>query len=162
MLNTRNALLLTIFLALTVLCVLFYPILAQPGHYFFSMSGDGVKNYYTLMYYVKFDHGTHFSGMNYPYGEQIIFTDGQPLLASGLQFLQHHGVNAADRIPAILNLAMLFSPLLSAVFILLILRSFGFRHWTAACYAVLIAMMSPQVLRYMGHYALAYQCFPVV
>jgi hypothetical protein len=162
MLSTRNALLLTLALALTLLVALFYPLLISPGHYFFSMGGDGVKNYYNLMYYVKFDQGTHFSGMNYPYGEQIIFTDGQPLIAWIMRFMQHHGINASDRIPALLNLAMLCSPLISALFLLLIMRHFGFRHWTAACYAVLIAMMSPQVLRCMGHYALVYQCFPII
>ena len=47
----------------------------------YGVWGDGYKNYYTLAYYLNYDHGAHFSGMNYPFGENVLFTDNQPAVA---------------------------------------------------------------------------------
>ena len=71
----------TVILISTIVYLFFQPILYAPSDYFFGCGGDGVKNYFTALYYLKFDSGMHFSAMNYPYGEQIVFTDNQPIFS---------------------------------------------------------------------------------
>src|SRR4051812_17668941 len=46
-----------------------------------SITLDSIKNYYTFVYHIKADKNIlSFSGMNYPIGEHIVFTDCQPLI----------------------------------------------------------------------------------
>lgn len=56
-------------------------IVLTPGSVLLSTTGDAGKNYFTYLYHSLYGNGMHFDGMNYPYGEHIIFTDGQPLLS---------------------------------------------------------------------------------
>ena len=73
-----------------ILYSLFTRVVKCPACYLFEDGGDGLKNYYTLDYYVKHDDGWHFTGMNYPYGENIIYTDNQPILALTLRWIDQH------------------------------------------------------------------------
>ncbi|MES2622579.1 MAG: hypothetical protein V4615_17150, partial [Bacteroidota bacterium] len=66
------------------------------NHLAYGVWGDGYKNFYTLAYYVKHDRGFHFSGMNFPFGENILFTDNQPFISLVLS-------NIAKIFPGILN-----------------------------------------------------------
>src|SRR4051812_35207730 len=53
-----------------------------------STSGDGIKNYFTFIYHAKNDPGIlNFEGMNYPFGEHIVYTDCQPILSTLLRYL---------------------------------------------------------------------------
>ncbi len=118
---------------------------------------DGLKNYFNPMYYLKYDDWSwHFSGMNYPYGEHLVFTDGQPLLTYSLKGLQALGLNVADNIPAIFNLFMFASILLGIVFLYKIARFYELPESFALPVAVIIGCFSPQLHRLAGHYALSY------
>ena len=68
-------------LGLLILLVAFPDIFIAPSDFLFNDEGDGLKNYFTMAYYIANDSGWHFSGMNYPYGEFISFTDNQPILS---------------------------------------------------------------------------------
>ncbi|MFO0484061.1 MAG: hypothetical protein ACK51A_00195 [Sphingobacteriia bacterium] len=68
---------------------LFHPFEPMPFH----KGGDGLKNMYAPVYHI--DHGKsafHFDGMLYPYGEHLIFTDGQPLITSSMYYLAKIGL----------------------------------------------------------------------
>ena len=52
-----------------------------------SLGGDGTKNLYTFLYHILYEKGTWFHGMNYPYGEHLVFTDAQPLFSIPLSYL---------------------------------------------------------------------------
>lgn len=140
----------------TVLAVLFGPVFWHPGSYLFSSVEDGVKNYYTALWYVAHDTGSRFTGMNYPFGEHVVFTDAQPLLSFGLAWLHRHGL-AFDGV-AVLNSAMLLAQVLSAPPLLALLRRCGLPAWYASIITVLIVLLAPQLDRLLGHYALAYAC----
>ncbi len=155
-LSLRWSVAVTLFLSLLILVYFFHPVLAHPNAYFFGSGGDGIKNYFTLLYDVRYDHGTRFTAMNYPYAEHITFADAQPALAFILQFIEHHLFPVHPYVPAILNLLMLFSFPACALVLLLLLRYFGIRNIYACCWATLLAWMSPQLERIMGHYALSY------
>src|SRR5689334_14984678 len=87
----------------------FTKIFACPACYLYVDIGDGEKNYFTLAWYVLHDKGWHFSGMNYPYGENIIYTDNQPILAMLLRWVHHHIIPLDRHIIGIQNMLLLAS-----------------------------------------------------
>ena len=139
-----------------VLAVLFGPVFRHPGSYLFSTVEDGLKNYYTALWYTQHDAGWRFTGMNYPFGEHVVFTDDQPLLAFGLAWLHRHGLvfNGV----AVLNSIMLLAQVLSAPPLLALLRRCHLPAWYAGLVTVLIVLLGPQLDRLLGHYALSYAC----
>ena len=64
-----------------ILMLVFGDVFLHPNAYLFGIIGDSIKNYFTFAWYVVYDSGLHFSGMNYPYGEHVIFTDNQPFFS---------------------------------------------------------------------------------
>src|ERR1700733_5463679 len=53
-----------------------------------SITNDSLKNYYTYVYHVKNDSSLfQFAGMNYPFGEHVVYTDCQPALTILLKAL---------------------------------------------------------------------------
>ena len=59
---TLTAVLLFVYYSRDIICA---------GQLRYGAWGDGYKNFYTLAYYLKNDSGAHFSGMNYPFGENV-------------------------------------------------------------------------------------------
>lgn len=132
-------------------------ILPHLNQYYLGSGGDGIKNYYTLLYHVQYDSTySHFEGMNYPFGEQVVFTDNQPLLSNTMRWVSRNITDVSGYGVGAINLAML----LSIVFCALFLYLFGVRlklpPWYAALLAIGLALFSPQVHRMGGHYALSY------
>lgn len=130
-----------------------------PSCYLYENTGDGLKNYYTLAYYVQHDHGWHFSGMNYPYGEHIIYTDNQPILALTLGWIDRHVTNLDRHVVGILNMILLLSLYLSVLITYFLLRRWEVGKWWALASSLCIIFLSPQLWRLQGHFALAYLCY---
>ena len=130
-------------------------LLASPGEYLITPVGDGIKAYYALLYYVQFDHGMQFTGMNYPSGDLFLYTDGFPLLAWVLKAwkivfgLTPRGVVAA------LNVTVLLASLPASPLVFALLRRSGVGRWFAAGAALLIVLLSPQFHRLSAHLTLA-------
>lgn len=137
----------------------FGQLLMHPNGFLFVVGEDALKNYYTPAYYVKYDEGLHFSGMNYPFGEHVVFTDNQPLISLALNFVDDHLFSISPYVPGILNLLMIGSILLCMVLVFRLLRRYGLPDWYAIPAAILIAALSPQIHRIEGHFALAYAFF---
>ncbi|HSF87817.1 MAG TPA: hypothetical protein VLA46_00275, partial [Saprospiraceae bacterium] len=142
-----------------ILYSLFTRVVKCPACYLFEDGGDGLKNYYTLDYYVKHDDGFHFSGMNYPYGENIIYTDNQPILALTLRWIDQHVTDMDRHIIGTMNMLMLLSIYLAILFTYLLLRRWMIGRWWAFGAALCIIFLSPQLWRLHGHYGLGYVCF---
>ncbi len=148
--------LLYIFIMGFVLFLIFRPVFADPEHYLFSDSGDGLKNYFVVTHYVRNDSGNHFSGMNYPYGEHVVFTDNQPILSFLLKAINNHIISMDNHIIGFLNIWMIFSIYLTGWFILLLLKRMGITGGFALVFTLLITFLSPQLERLGAHYALSY------
>ena len=145
--------------ALVAVCRLFPNVVRHPNAYFFSSSGDGIKNYFVAAYFMKYDHGQHFTGMNYPWGEHFTYPDLQPL-ASGLGSLgQQLGLPVAANAIGYLNLLVLGSLVVTPVVLYAILRRTRLPVGYAGVAALLIAFMAPQNNRLDGHMTLSYSCF---
>ena len=114
---------LTLILFSFLFVYIFYgPIILNPDSYFFSMDGNGIKNYFTYAYQIK--HGEsylNFSGMNYPYGEHFMYTDCHPVLANLFKFLSTKFDFVKEHSIGILNFLMILSILLTFIISYLLL-----------------------------------------
>ncbi|GAA4017025.1 hypothetical protein GCM10022408_33220 [Hymenobacter fastidiosus] len=142
-----------------LLVAFFGPVLANPDDYFFQAGGDGIQSYFATAYYALYDSGQHFSGMNYPFGENVNYPNLQPLIAWSIAGLQHLGIPAAKHTIGITNLLALLSLWATPPVLYAILRRLGLAIWYAVLTALIIGFLSPQVQRLGGHMSLSYACF---
>jgi hypothetical protein len=140
-----------------VTCILFKGIIFNLNSKYFSQNGDGLKAYYCALYHAKYDDTLrHFNGMNYPWGESMSFTDGQPPLTNAVRLIDHYLFPCADKMVGIFNFMMIFSIFLSSIFLFLIFRKFKMPDWYATLLAVGITLLSPQMGRLAGHFSLSW------
>lgn len=156
----KNKSLLLGFIGLIALLWVYYgQFIASADHTSFAAYGDGYKNYYTLAYYLKYDSGTHFSGMNYPYGENVIYTDNQPLTAWLLKPVTKLFPSLLNHVQLIIVGLLMLGHLLAYYIVYKILLRFSLPSIFAALFSVLIIMLSPQLVRLNGHFSLGYTFF---
>ncbi len=131
----------------------------SPNSVMLKLDGDGFKNYYTPWYHAKYDSSLNwFGGMNYPYGDHLVFSDAQPLLSNSI-WLISSVVDISDYTMGIMHAILLLSWIAAAWFLYRILLELNVPPWFAAVCAILILAMSPQLWRFRGHFALAYVCY---
>ncbi len=147
-----KGLLLTLFLSLLLMSVFYGKLLLHPCTTYFGSAGDGMQIYYETLFHIKYDasYWTQ-NSINYPYGESIFFTGAMPFLNN---FVKIFGPSAAPLGVGLINLMMIFSPVIGAVFIYAIFRHLRMPWYYSGFCAVLIAYLSPQLLRMYGHYSL--------
>lgn len=146
----------TILLALIVAVLCFGEAFWKPNAKLFAPSGDGLKNYYTPAWYSDQDAGVWFSGMNYPEGEHIVYSDAQPLLVWTLKLIKPITGPIGPVMPGIMQWLMMLSVIGAAWFSYKLLDHYGVSALFAVPGAVLIAFGSPQIARWSGHFALGY------
>ena len=147
--------LLMLFAAVITTCYAMSYIVAAPWHVMPQLGGDGGKNVYTFLYHILYDKGFWFSGMNYPFGEHIVYADGQSLLSVPLSYFKSTTISQAF---TIMWYGIVFSYLLSVVYCYLLLTRLKVAPLLSILFALLITFCAPQVIRISGHYALAYMC----
>lgn len=150
---------LTAFYTLLGLCIYWWQIIKDAHLYLFSTTGEGIRNYFTSVYYILNDSHQHFTGFNYPYGEHISFTDSQPLFSLIFSPLLNGNVEYSGNIVTVINLLMWISIPLGAVFIYKLFTLWKMPAWYSTIFAALIALSSPQILWFTGQYSLSYVCF---
>ena len=151
---------LTVVLLAVLVCFRFFgDMILHPGEFLFGDQGDGLKNYFAVAYQVIHGEGMWFEGMLYPYGDHLIFADGQPLLTKILTWFVGPDVNNGSQIIAIMNLLMIGSLVISGWCIHRFLTWNHVNPWFAVPFSLAIAFLSPQVARFIGHYALGYTFF---
>ncbi len=143
-------------IAITIFC--FPEVVFHPNTSILGAGGDGLKNYYTYLYYIAQDSGTHFSGMNYPFGEHIVFTDNMPLLAGTIAWLKNWFPNIGHYSLAIMHLLLLASISFGTWYIYKIIRKFNNNATWAIISSLFIAFFSPQLFKIYGHYGMGF-CF---
>jgi len=147
-----KGLLLTLGLSLSIVCIFYGKLLLHPCSTYFGAHGDGLQIYYETLFHTKFD--TEYwrqNSINYPYGESIFFTGAMPFLNNLVKIF---GPSAAPLGVGLINLMMLFSPVIGAVFIYAIFRHLRLPWHYGALTATAIAFLSPQMMRMQGHYSL--------
>lgn len=147
----EKGLALTLLIGIFLSWFYFHKLFRDPGHTYFSQLGDGFQIYYETIYHNRYDKTYwHQESTNYPYGEGLFFTGALPFITNLVRPFDHTGNGAIW----LINMMMLLSPLIGAVFIYLIFRHLKV-HWIyAAICANGIAFLSPQIMRMGGHYSL--------
>ena len=152
-------LLLVFIFSILILLIFYGKVISSLNTTYFSTDGDGIQCYYNTYYLAKFDTSLMYShSMNYPYGEVAFYTLSQPLVAGSLKFISANIVDVTQYTVGILNFLMLFSVVLAAVFLYLILLETGLPVYPALFISVGIAFLSPQIDRFGGHFTLSYVC----
>ena len=145
-----------VFMVVLLLWPRFGAVMQHPNGYLFADRGDALKNYFVFAYYLKHDSGLTFSGLNYPYGENLLFTDSHPLYALLLNWIDDNIIEVSAYPVAIINLSILLGFILGAVFLYLIQKEFGLPSIYAALVSLCILFLSPQIHRLQGHLSLSY------
>ncbi|MFC2112804.1 hypothetical protein ACFLTA_05995 [Bacteroidota bacterium] len=155
--NKKLGAIFTVFLASLFIFVLFNRHILEANQVSFASGGDGLKSTFGTLYHIQYDSSYwHFQGMNYPYGESVFFTGNQTFLTNIIKLCKDLGIDFSGKTLGILNLWMLFSFVLCALFLYLILLELDLPLWYSLVGSLLITFLSPQWDRLGGHYNLAY------
>lgn len=157
-LSDSIALLITLLFATGIVVFFFSHIVTNPGHIIIESDGDAIKNYFAYLYHIMYGKGVWFNGMNYPYGDNIIYPDSQPLLSVPLSYLRQSFHLTVENALMVMHLVLALSYVLAIVYTYKILRRFKVGFLPAMLFAGVIIVFSPQVLRFLGHYGLCYSC----
>ncbi|MFK7935866.1 MAG: hypothetical protein AB8G22_20300 [Saprospiraceae bacterium] len=134
-----------------------YTAIFESPNQYLNLYGDGFKNYATVIHHVKHD-STYlwYEGMNYPWGEHLVFADGQPLLANSIKFISQNISDISEHTVAIINLSMLFSMLLAAILLYILFAKLGVVWWYNILVSGSLVMMARQTEKITAHYGLSH------
>lgn len=125
-------------------------------NFMFHNDFDGAKNYYTFYYFLIQDSPSYlwFEGMNYPYGESIIYTDNTPIIAVltkailKLTGLTGYGLQ-------IFNLWIIFSLFMGHLVLYKIGKLINLNFLLNIFLSLTVLWLCPSVFRLSGHFNLA-------
>jgi hypothetical protein len=117
----------------------------RPNSVYLNGSLEGVSQYINTAWHVERDTTlVHFGGQQYPFGEHIAFTDNAALTSTLLQWVHRHILDLSGSTAGILNVLVLVSVLLSAVFMWLLLHRLRLPMVLSVGGALGITFLSPQ------------------
>ncbi len=128
----KNPVVILSILTITIICIVWSKVIFHANTYLLSTGGDAVKNYYTPAWFVDNDNGTHFTGMNYPYGEHVVFTDNQPLLSWVMNFIDNNLFSISGYTIGIMNILLFVSLFFCVIFIYKIMCFYALPPYFAA------------------------------
>ena len=160
MLNQRKDFFTAILLfcaALALLSLLVPEWIFTPNSSLMANYGDGLKNMFSFSWFLSHESsGVYVSGVNYPFGEHLVYLDGQPGLALLLRpfGLGNYAVGIAQ-------LALAFSFVMGAVFLFGVARELGMRRTAAFLAGLTLILITPQLDKLGSSTTLGYiSCLP--
>ncbi len=142
----------------------YHDIIFHPNNFLFSDTGDAIKNYFTYAYHIAHPGSErfNFTGMNYPFGENIFFTDCHPALLLLLKSISTPGDFISTHSIGILNTILILSVFLTFIAVYYLVKVLRMPGWLCVAAAISITVLAPQLFRLGGHLALSYStAFPV-
>lgn len=142
----------------TLFMLSFYnDVILHPNQHLFGNDGDAIKNYFTYCFHIAHDTSyVEFEGMNYPYGENFLYTDCHPVLADAFKLLSSKFSFFNSHSIGILNFIMMLSIFLTFIVCYFLLKEFNVNNWLSLIYCIGITILAPQLFRLGGHLALSY------
>ncbi len=155
--NKILGIVITLSTSLIFIYIFFGEPLKNPNSTYFASGGDGFKDYFTTIYFIKYDTSCwHSQSMNYPHGEHVFFTGNQLFISYTGRFISTNIIDISDHMVAFMNLFMLFSLVLGSLLLYLLLRHFKLPVIYSVLAAAGISLLSPQIARLPGHFSLSY------
>ncbi len=138
--------------------------LGHPNDKMLGGSPDGFKNYVTSVWHVRHDSSyVHYEGMNYPFGEHVLFTDNQPVFSAALQWWSRHVSSLDGHTVGVINIFQVISLLFGCGVLFLLIRKLHVPVWYAGLVALGMLFLSPQYSRFDGHFSLSHTwIFPLL
>lgn len=136
---------------LMIFCAFMWRLILAPQDHMISGRNDGLKNYFTLQSYLQQpeeDGYIEFTGMQYPYGDAVWYTDNSPFIAMPLRFIQLHIANIAPYSAAIIQWIFLLNLLIAPLVLIPLLRRFISNEWLIVIGAIICIWTSPQFFRF--------------
>ncbi|HQH18696.1 MAG TPA: hypothetical protein PKZ43_04010 [Bacteroidales bacterium] len=142
---------------ITFFLFIFYnQILLSPNSYIIGGSIDALKSVYSSIYHIYDKFSFHFTGTNYPYGENFLFTDCQPVITSLIKISSYVFPSVLSYEVGIINYLLLLSIFFTSIFLYFILVKYNVNRFFAAFCAFFITVLSPQIFRLTAHPFLSY------
>lgn len=154
-------LLLVLVVGMVLLVVVHGHWMFAPNDVYLNGSPEGISQYANTAWHVVRDTTpVHFGGQNYPFGEHIAYTDNMACISGVLQYLHQRGlVDLRGRTAGVLNVFLLFTILLGAVFLYWVFYRLHMPVWVSVWGALAIVFLSPQHIHFGGQIALASPVF---
>jgi hypothetical protein len=149
-----------VFVALAAMCIYLFvryeQVFMQPNDCILNMALDGLKNYFTTAWHLKYDPTRlGYQGMSHPYGEHILFSDNQPALVNTARLIGRYVPAMKDQGVALINLFQLFQLVFSVFCFVLLFRRLDLPGWYGALASFLLVLLTPQHIRWDGHFGLS-------
>ena len=133
------------------------PWLSSTNDFMLSDDPEAFKNYMTAAWHVNLDSSyVHYGGMNYPFGEHVLFTDNQPMVSTATQWWNRNVFDVGNNVVGIINVLQVLSIILGAGVIYMLLRKLHLPVWYAGLAALGITFLSPQYNRFDAHFGLSH------
>ncbi len=150
---------LIVLLSSTFLIYFYGPILIAPNEFLFTKYGDGFSQYFNFTTYVKYSQSYfEHTVANYPYGEQIVYFDGQPFFAAVTKLLMNVFPFLGGYTAGIMNGLAMFAIWWTPLLLYGILSRLDVKPIFAVWGAMGIVFLEPQIFRLTGHFSLSYCC----
>ena len=138
----------------------FYDFFVHPSR-LLPAAGDGMKNYFTYLYHIKYDKNYwKFDGMNYPFGENVVFTDNQPILSNLVKAIYQIFPISTSGLIAIHNWVVFLGIIGGGLGFFYSLKLLKVRLDLAIATSAGIMLLQPHILRLESHYSMAFSFLP--
>ena len=137
----------------------------HPQDIFFCGWGDGLKNYFTLLSYVKWPDNNLFqyNTFNYPFGEFIFTTDNTPLFAIPFKWFCLHIYDLSDYTIPIFNSFIILNLIVCGLLAFAVLRRLLKDDVISFIMSIVLSWTNIQVMRiWRGHFNLSLSAFVVL
>ncbi len=151
---SKNWVFVAFFLSIIILYFYLYEGIFTINSWVYHASGDALKNYYHVLFSAKYSDGLWLNKVNYPFGEHLFYLDSQPLLAKIIGFFHLENYTFG-----IVNFLPLLAIAITTIPIFLIQRALKIPLVLNIISSIIIAFLSPQIVRIQVHFALAYSFF---
>jgi hypothetical protein len=150
-----------------ICCVAFNQFRLYPTGDAFCDQGDGLKNSYTLLSFVKEPIGPEgifkYNGFKYPYGDYVYYTDNTALFAVPFRWFCHHVWDLSDQTLPIFNVVILLNIILCGLLLFHVLRRVLKNDLLAVILSIILAWTNIQVMRiWRGHYNLSFSSLIII
>lgn len=140
-----------------LIALLYHHILLNPATAAFGDGSDATRTYYTLYWYVNYNHSWfNFEGMNYPFGESIFYMDANPLICFTLRMAKEIFPATGPYAIALYQELLLLNLWIFSLAVYGICRRMQVRQSFSVLLSLLMLLCFPMWMKVHGHMNLAF------
>ncbi|MBA3828298.1 MAG: hypothetical protein H0X33_05130 [Taibaiella sp.] len=150
-----------------IACIAFLDFRLHPANIIFFSSGDGLKNYFTLLSYIKepltADGLLKYNSFSYPFGDYVYYTDNTPLFSIPFRWYCHHISDVSAYTLPVYNTIVILNVILCGFLLLYVLRYLLKENFLSFIMAIILSWANIMLLRITnGNYSLSLSSLIIV